>query len=400
MCPVDAELGSIFLHPTLQSLTISCARIDGVELDHLKAFAQRTPLSSLSLDQCDMSASGLISILSLPASLKALKVLEVSRQGPQRHTLDYSRALLRALSPQRKSLESLCLSLRGPKLSPFSQDFDMSSFDALRVLRISCQRRSESVYPTSLMWATYAPPALDTLVFSGIEIQDRRNNVVFPSELQACLKTLNAADLCHLARTICLSLQYGSDVRADGRKAVEELGKRFRNASSRTSQASPSKVTCHNDEGRGGPRLCVSRFTRGRGAIPPFLYHEHEPEELPLYDSSTRGSGWLNATDRSSGAPGFPHVDEHFNLDFTELEAGEVLQDFDFDSFLDNQPDVDMHNPFNVDQDVLPHYHPVGDAAPPWPAQPGPLDLNALLATPLMQLHHHMGGGSQTDSVD
>ena len=175
---VDRELSFVFLHPNLRNLTISCARIDGAELEHLKSRPLRTPLSSLFLDQCDVSASGLTTILSIPTSLKSLKFFEVSRQGPQIHSLDYSPALLRALSLQRHSLESLCLSLRNPKLSPFTREFDMSSFLALRVLMIRCQRLTESVYPTSLKWATYAPPALDTLVFSGIDFQSRRNKQV------------------------------------------------------------------------------------------------------------------------------------------------------------------------------------------------------------------------------
>jgi hypothetical protein len=396
MCPVDAELGSIFLHPNLQSLTISCARIDDAELDHLKAFAHRTPLSSLSLDQCDMSALGLTTILALPASLKALKVLEVSRQGPRRHVLDYSRALLRALSHQRTSLESLCLSLRDPMLSPFSQGFDLSSFPALRLLKISCQKYNESVYPTSLKWTSYAPPALDMLVFSGIELQHRQNNVTFPSELQACLKILDPADLCSLARKVCLSLKSGSDVHPDSRKVVEELGKRFRTASSQISLASSSAGPCHNEEGRDAPRLCVTGFARGRGAIPPYLYHEYEPEELPLYDSSSKGTGWLNATGRSSGAPFFSHASEHFNLDFSSLEDSEVLNDFDFDSFL-NPPDADMHAVF---EDAFLHDHPIDYAAATWHAQPGPVDLNVLLSTPLTQMHHHTQDEDGSDSAD
>lgn len=335
-----------------------------------------------------MSASGLAAILALPSSLKELQILEVSRQGPQRHALDHSRALLRALSLQRASLESLCLSLRCPKLTPFTEDFDLSAFQALRVLRIACQRRRESVYPTSLKWPSCAPPALNVLVFSEIELQNRQRHIAFPPELQACLKSLDPADLCRLAGTVRLSLLAGPDARADSREAIEELGKRFRVASSQTFRASLSRPICCNDGTRDKLRLCVSRLTRGRGAYPPYLYHEYVPEELTLYDSSSNGSGWLDSTDRSS-APGlFPHVDEqHFSFDIGDLETGYILHDFDFDTFLDN-----ADNGFGF----LPDDQPMAD----WPAQPGPFDLNTLVATPFPTGHHHVNFGSQTDSVD
>jgi hypothetical protein len=38
------------------------------------------------------------------------------------------------------------------------------------------------------------------------------------------------------------------------------------------------------------------------------------------------------------GDPNFP--DQAFNLDFSGLESGDVLNDFDFDSFLNNTDDT------------------------------------------------------------
>jgi hypothetical protein len=341
-----------------------------------------------------MSLSGLTTILSLPASLKALKVLEVSHQAPWRYALDYSHSLMRALSLQRTSLDSLALSLREPKQSPFSQDFDMSALHSLRVLKISCQPGGQSVYPTSLKWVTHAPPALETLVFSGIELQNRRDNVTLPAELEACLKTLDSADLCDLAHTVCLSIRSGYDVPSGSRKAVDALGKRFRTASSQSLGAFSSGVICCKDEGRDSPRLCVSRF-RERGAIPPYLYHEYGPDELTIYDSSSRGSGWLNATDRSSGASVFEHRLEHFNLDFSGLEAGDVLNDFDFDSFL-NGLEPNMEPVFG---DIFPHDHAV--AVPEWSSLQDSLDLNAIFDSHVVaQSHHHINDEEETNSVD
>jgi hypothetical protein len=343
-----------------------------------------------------------MTILSIPVSLKSLKFFEVSRQGPQTHSLDYSLALLKALSLQRHSLESLCLSLRNPKLSPFTREFDMSSFLVLRVLMIRCQRHTDSVYPTSLKWATYAPPALDTLIFSGIDFQNRRNDVTFPSELQACLKTLDPSDLCKLARSVCLSLQYGSEVRAGARKTIEELGEHFRLASSHPSRPGVSQATRRSRGSGDGPRLRVSRFTRGRGAIPPYLYHESEPEELPLYDSSVKGTGWLNVRDSRTST--FPHIEQHFHLDFSALEASDVLNDFDFDSFLNSDP----VGPPDLNLFIASHDFQHFDQPLPGTTLPGPdltphhglLDLNPLFINATTQSNQQVQDEAETDSVD
>lgn len=394
MCPVDTELGSIFIHPRLQSLTISCVRIGSEDLDHLKIYAQRTPLRCLFLDQCDISAAGLATILSLPMALKGLEVLEVSQQGPRKHELEYSQPLFRALSLQRTSLESLALSLRDPRQSPFSQDFNMSSFHALRVLNISCKRHGDSVYPTSLKWVTYTPPALDMLIFSEVELQHRQNNVNLPSELQTCLKALDPVDLSYLARTVCLSLQSGSDVRADARKTIEEVGQRFRKASSQTAQATSSATPGHHDERKDSPRLFVTRFTRARGAIPPYLYREYRPEAIPLYDSSSKGTGWLSATDRRHGSPYFPHLSPHLSFDFSALEESDALNDFDFDSFLNGTTPDDTQTVFG---DPFVHHHPVGDALPTWLDT---ADINAYYITHTTHFHDLTHDETNSDSVD
>jgi hypothetical protein len=280
----------------------------------------------------------------------------------------------------------------------------MSSFLALYVLMIRCQRHTESVYPTSLKWATYAPPALDTLVFSGIDFQRRRNDVAFPSELQACLKTLDPSDLCKLARSVCLSLQYGSEVRAGARKTVEELGKHFQRASSHSSRPAVSQAACRSRGSRDGPRLRVSRFTRGRGAIPPYLYHESEPEELPLYDSSAEGSGWLDVREGNSRTSAFPHIEQHFHLDFAGLEASDVLNDFDFDSFLNSDPAGPPDLNFFIASHDFQHFDPplLGTTPPgtDLTAHHGLLDLNPLFATASTQSNQQVQDEAETDSVD
>ena len=387
----------MFLHPNLQSLTISCARIDGSELDHFNSFAQRTPLSSLCLDQCDVSASGLTAVLSLPTSLKALKVLEALAQGPLNHALEYSPVLLKALSLQMTSLESLSLSLRSPRMPLFSHEFDMSPFHVLRFLRISCARIGQSVPPTSLDLAAYAPPALDALIFSDININEARAPARLHADLEACLRRLTPAELCHLARTVCLSLRPGSNIPPERREAVESLGNLFRLAPSRTPSASSSRAASDKDKHKQRPRLCVNSFTSPRGACSPYLYREYEPEELLLYDSSSEGSGWLAGRNdryfsrfritRTEASP-----DYSFGSPDDQLSP---LHHFDFNSFLNDgyEPGTD-HFLFNPPVRVPAVQGPLmmDGSFQVWPTQvnTGPSDLNddELSAFTSVQIPH------------
>lgn len=143
-------------------------------------------------------------------------------------------------------------------------------------------------------------------------------------------------------------------------------------------------VHSHSDEARNGPRLCVTRLTRGRGAMAPYLYHEYQPQEIPLYDSSSTGTGWLNATGRGSGSPHFTYSSSHFNLDFSGLENADALNDLDFDSLLNNTEPADMHSVFG---DHFLHHNPVGDISPTWAAALEPSNLTYLFNVPETPIH-------------
>lgn len=93
----------IFLHPTLTSLTISCASIDPPTILHplllQPGLAHTTPLTSLSLIECDIHPQGLYHLLHLPRELESLHLTEamhhVSYPLDQRYSgLDTSSILL------------------------------------------------------------------------------------------------------------------------------------------------------------------------------------------------------------------------------------------------------------------------------------------------------------------
>lgn len=72
---IDASSIHIFLHPTLRELKISCATL----LDSLAGYIGKeklcsTALKTLTLEECNITGSGLQSILSLPKALEALRL--------------------------------------------------------------------------------------------------------------------------------------------------------------------------------------------------------------------------------------------------------------------------------------------------------------------------------------
>jgi len=129
----------------------------------------------------------------------------------------------------------------------------------------------------------------------------------------------------------------GPDMQAEGREDVEKLGNHFRLAPSKMLVASSLGTFSSEKKRRDGPRLCVNRLGRSRGAIPPYLYREYEPEELPLYDSSSEGTGWSTGRDYGNYSTLFPQGMESFDLDHIGPAIDAFTEQFDFDSFLNNQ---------------------------------------------------------------
>jgi hypothetical protein len=81
------RLGLLFLHPSLRNIHLSCAEI-GDDLDFLRAYSRSTPLASLVLEECGVTAAGLSHILSAPRALQHLTIGESahhshgSKSGP------------------------------------------------------------------------------------------------------------------------------------------------------------------------------------------------------------------------------------------------------------------------------------------------------------------------------
>ena len=68
---MENNLTAIFAHPTLQSLTMSCADIDGPFSEKVLSRPE-TPLKELELIECNVRIQALDAILSMPKALERL----------------------------------------------------------------------------------------------------------------------------------------------------------------------------------------------------------------------------------------------------------------------------------------------------------------------------------------
>ncbi|KKY24476.1 hypothetical protein UCRPC4_g02434 [Phaeomoniella chlamydospora] len=128
------EYSSLLLHPSLESLSLSCAAISSELTSSLAKYQSTTALKSLKLEQCDFSVEGLKAVLSVPASLKKLHVSENFHPPTLGPVLPSQ--LIDCLSPQVHSLSELTLLLAHPRTdTQFHLDddeiYDLKKFESL-----------------------------------------------------------------------------------------------------------------------------------------------------------------------------------------------------------------------------------------------------------------------------
>ncbi|KAF1833999.1 hypothetical protein BDW02DRAFT_569529 [Decorospora gaudefroyi] len=109
------ELGGfhcLFRHPALRNLHVSCVAFPDAEIPELASHVNKTPLTSLIFDECELEPKSLLSILRTPARLKHLtlgeNVFNYTRLRRSKPSLSKNpSATLEALSAVAHSLESL-----------------------------------------------------------------------------------------------------------------------------------------------------------------------------------------------------------------------------------------------------------------------------------------------------
>ena len=297
----------IFLHPTLRSLTISCASTDYPSellptLQNDNLLLKSTALESLHLEECDILPSSLAILLAFPKALKSLRISEGVRYTPQngwgarKHGDANPLELGEALLAQQESLESLSLSLgfllsrNGLLYSPTCH-LDLTSFAAIRYLELDLAtvylmttfpRCTESDHRS--WWR--APPHLECFKISRIRMQrDYRPAALSFGSLRMpllqciiankakhgvpSLKTMTYAYECAPQMELGLNYDHHSEFCLDEEslRIVAELSSRL---------AKAADVS-----------LRLQLVTLPAGHIPPYLLYEEHPVETLLYDSTS-----------------------------------------------------------------------------------------------------------------
>lgn len=253
----------MFLHNTLESLTLVYASLGPSDVSHLRHHKKLTALSRLHLDHCDICPLALEIILSVPRALQSLELTEYDYGNTFQYNVRDVEQLMTALSPQEDSLQDLQLGLRFQR-SGFQTPCDFRNFTKLQKLIVECQPLNNC--PLTLegrMLQITEPGVIPHLSWIWIVLPERPFSLVLETPPGHRLDA------------------------ADDRAAIEKLGRSLSLRHNPSTQPLPSLDT----------RLVIVRQTRPKGAVPPYLYNEHVPEKVVCYDSFASAPNWDFETD-------------------------------------------------------------------------------------------------------
>lgn len=295
------KYSSIFLHPTLKSLTISCACTDmpsRILHDH-RQFKHTTALEHVHFEECDFNADSLEILLQFPRALKSLKMSEGVRYDmTRRHSRlhgDLNPGMLsRALSHSvGSSLETLSLSLgyqrnRGQRINTPGRSLDLTAFSKLRRLEVSMKTLGLLITRPTCDHQTYRrlPPSLETLRIFTIPLLILQGKPPVP--FQTCLfKDKTAHGLPNLQQLI-YCYEYQGPRRRFSFGLIQHGGE---NAIGRFINQSKDNVKAINDKNyhmykRNGLRVTIEVEVTPPAFIPPYLHNEEKPIRSIIWDTT------------------------------------------------------------------------------------------------------------------
>jgi hypothetical protein len=185
-----AKYASLFLHPTLRSLRISCASTDYPSqilptIQGDPQFFHSTSLETLHFEECDLLPATLALLLCFPRALKSLIISEGTRYKPRngnfvrKHGNMIPEELIDALNVQKESLEHLSLSLGfslriGQHVDDPQYHLDFSALESLRVLELD-SRASRLMAPRGRTPMGRLPPNVETLKVFRLKLNPLRD---------------------------------------------------------------------------------------------------------------------------------------------------------------------------------------------------------------------------------
>jgi hypothetical protein len=248
----------VFLHDTIESLTLVAAEIGARSVSYLRHHKNLTPLSRLHLDHCDVAPEALEIILSVPRALQSLELTEYD-YGPVKHAIRHPEELKMALSPQGDSLRDLHLGLRSQQRGSRAP-YDFCNFTSLQKLTLECM-------------------SLDNIFPSSLTLEGRVLKITGKGSVRQLVWIV--APKCPFSLVLETPPGYKLDT-LDGQTGIESLGQALRTPKESNLQSSSTF----------GVRLVIVRQTEPKGAVAPYLYNEYVPEKVVCYDSFASKSNW------------------------------------------------------------------------------------------------------------
>jgi hypothetical protein len=185
-----AKYASLFLHPTLRSLRISCASTNYPSqiLPTIQGDAQffhSTSLEELHFEECDLLPATLALLLSFPRTLRSLTISEGTRYKPRngnfvrQHGNMIPEELIDALNVQKDSLEHLSLNLGftlrlGQHVDDPQYHLDFSALKLLRFLELD-NRALKLMAPRGRNPMGRLPPNIETLKVFRLKLNPLRD---------------------------------------------------------------------------------------------------------------------------------------------------------------------------------------------------------------------------------
>lgn len=302
------KYSSIFLHPTLKSLTLSCSCTDlphRLLARHQSKYRRRTALEHLHLEECDINASSLQVLLSFPRHLKSLTISEGvryddgfgerSRIHGNLEPVPLAEAITEGAGDSLEFL-SLCLGYRRGQrnINIHGRFLDLTGLTNLRRLEVSKETAGNLLITRPKCdHGTYKrlPPNLETLRIFGL------NPLFFPAlrrrpsiPFETCLiKDKVAHGVPKLAQVIWTYEHQALDRDGAGDAARDALGDEGVLAKHIASSSKYLIGHCNRSfkilKGSHVRMTLEMKETPPR-FIPPYLHPEPKPRTRVLWDSN------------------------------------------------------------------------------------------------------------------
>ena len=313
-----SEHSAIFLHPTLQTLTVSCTHIDSpstMPYFILNQAPATTGLKVLSLIECDIQAQGLCHLLSLPHALESLTITETMNYFPRRHPDLTSPNIVTALFHQKSSLTHLSIRRRHYHGHLDWSDNDVSSTFEPSILFISLLNLSKF---TSLSHIQYrhskgTPPRVsrrNTSAGTCSEfhnhhdriVQEKLQRLAAPEQREMTYSDVHLSvwrtlfrylrcaikqtELHGLASLKVMKIVFVDPLPFNMPDAPDEMAESWQNRQEIEKKKMLKDLRSVGDAWRrAGVRLVVCWIRYPDNVIEPVLYGEATPSELEVYDT-------------------------------------------------------------------------------------------------------------------